>query len=270
MRQQMVVTDLMAVDAGVSLAGYLPDSGKSVRPIPPRGSGFPWRSMVDINGVPIEPFSEVEIDLGDFLPNPPFLETVLVDSLEGLQVTRHLSISEQHRLLRSTTSGSVAAIFGTEILKHRYIRPGNGIASIGTIRTDHISYVNLDADSAIRRDRYDIEFRDASGIRYSLRVTDLAFREFCRRQRSPERRDIAALRVRERINRSREIYLRLGLSLPFQPRGADARCYLVITGVHTFPTYLDGSWRDYYPTTRQSSDHRESDEADALAVGQPA
>lgn len=270
MRQRMVVTDLMAVDAGVSVAGYLPDPGKSVRPVPPRGSGFPWRSMVDVNGVPIEPFSEVEINLGDFLPNPPFLETVLVDSLDGLQVVRHLTISEQHRLLLGTLSNSVEAIFGTEIFKHRYTRPGSGIASIGTIRTDHISYVNLDADANIRRDRYDIEFRDGAGVRYSLRVTDLAFREFCRRQRSPDRRDIAALRVRERVNRSREIYLRLGLSLPFQPRGSDARCYLVITGVHTFPTYLDGSWAHYYPTNRQASERRDPDEMDALAVGQPA
>ncbi|HLI50961.1 MAG TPA: hypothetical protein VKU87_04145, partial [Thermomicrobiaceae bacterium] len=94
MRQRMIVTDLMAVDAGVSLAGYLPESGKSVRPVPPRSSGFPWRSMLDTNGIPIEPFSEVEIDLGDFLPNPPFFENVLVDSLDGLEVVRHLSISE--------------------------------------------------------------------------------------------------------------------------------------------------------------------------------
>ncbi|HLI51784.1 MAG TPA: hypothetical protein VKU87_08305, partial [Thermomicrobiaceae bacterium] len=84
------------------------------------------------------------------------------------------------------------------------------------------------------------------------------------------RRDIAALRVRERINRSREIYLRLGLSLPFQPRGAEARCYLVITGVHTFPTYLDGRWADYYPTTRQAAAHSEPAEPEKVAVCQPA
>jgi len=37
------------------------------------------------------------------------------------------------------------------------------------------------------------------------------------------------------------IYLRLGLARPFKKSAADEpRCYLQVTGVHTFPDYLQG------------------------------
>lgn len=61
------------------------------------------------------------------------------------------------------------------------------------------------------------------------------------------RRDEAAARIAARINDAEAIYLRIGLSRPFQPRSsAEAVCYLMVTGVYTFPSYLEGRFADYY------------------------
>lgn len=255
MQERLIITDIAAVDAGVTIAGYASATGRAIRPVPPDGGGIPWGFLLDADGVPIEPFTEVDIDLGQPRPHPPHAEDYEIDGTGNVQVVRRLAPDEQRELLMQTLAGPVSGLFGVDLVRRRFARPDSGQSSLGTVRVREIGFINLDADKQLRRDRYDLEFRDESETRYSLRATDLAFREYCRRVRGrfTDRRDLAAMRVRERLNQTDEIYLRVGLSRPF-PRGAGpaARCYLVITGIYTFPSYLDSRWADYFPAPRRS------------------
>ena len=86
---------------------------------------------------------------------------------------------------------------------------------------------------------YRIVFEDQSAQRYRLRVTDLAFRcylDHCRTQlgQSPSAISDGLL---ELFNQA-ATFLRIGLARHWE-RFPD-RCYLQITGVYSFPDYLEG------------------------------
>lgn len=250
MRVRMVVTDVAAMETGVCIAGYTSEDARAVRPVLPLGGGIPWAYLQDAAGVLVEPLSEIEIDLGDRIPLPPHTEDHLILGTGAIRILGPLPEDVCRDLLGRLAVDRVEGIFGAEIIERRYVRPETGAASLGTLRVNRVTFLNLDIDERYARDRFTLEFFDGTRSRYSLRVTDLAFREFCRRTwlRYGDRRDLAAITVRERLNRTEEIYVRIGLSRPFTPReGAEARCYLIVTGVYTFPTYLEGRSADYYP-----------------------
>lgn len=247
MRERLVVTDVAWVDSGVCIAGYV--GQQATRPVLPAGGGIPWAYLRDESGTLVEPLTEIEIDLLEATPSPPHTEDRRIDGLGRVRIVRRLPEAEARAFLRRVCRDAVTDLFGTEVVDGRYVRPGEGHASLGTVRVLRITWLDLSRDEVRDRDQFTLRFDDAAGTSYRLRVTDLAFREHCCRtwERSNGRRDRAAIHVRERLNDAEEIFLRIGLSRPFEPQaGAGHRCYLIVTGVYTFPSYLDARWADYY------------------------
>ncbi|MBX5444430.1 hypothetical protein [Sphaerobacter sp.] len=247
MRERLIVTDVAAMDSGVCIAGYV--GARSTRPVLPEGGGIPWAYLRDESGNFVEPLTEVEINLLKHTPRPPHTEDRLIDGTGRIRIVRRLPEPEAQSFLRRVCRGSVTDLFGAEIVDRRYILPGQGHSSLGTLRVSRITWLDLDRDEDRGRDQFTLGFADSTGMSYRLRVTDVAFREHCRRtwERTSGRRDLAAIRVRERLNDAEEIFLRIGLSRPFEPGpGVGRRCYLMVTGVYTFPSYLDAPWAEYY------------------------
>jgi hypothetical protein len=149
---------------------------------------------------------------------------------------------EFRSLLARIDDGSVAAIFGAPVLRDNgwYLPAGTGVRSLGTIRPARLPAVNHTFRPDRRTWDYRLSFADASGEEYRLAVTDLAFRHYLDhlRERQGLTAGVAAGWLTAALRAADEIYLRIGLT-----RGWAVfpdRCFLQVTGVHTFPDYLDG------------------------------
>ena len=82
-------------------------------------------------------------------------------------------------------------------------------------------------------------FSDRTGQRYRLAVTDLTFRTFLDYLHNHERMQPkrAAQWLATTLQRA-DVFLRIGLARKWSK--FPDRCYLQITGVYSFPDYLDG------------------------------
>lgn len=259
MRERLVVTDLAVMESRVCVAGYADGGRRSIRPVPLGGGGISWFALCTESGAIVEPFTEIEMNLREHRPDPPHTEDHIFQGAGKMRIVRRLHDQEAISLLETTRVDALDQIFGAEIVQSRFVRPGSGCASLGTIRVASIDRLHLGRDERYDRDRFDFQFHDAGGTAYRIRATDAAFREHCRRMHAQfdHHWDEAATRIRARINDAEAIFLRIGLSRPFQPRTrAEAVCYLMVTGVYTFPNYLDGRFADYYdiPGARPEAD----------------
>ena len=94
-------------------------------------------------------------------------------------------------------------------------------------------------------------FDDAAGSRYNLAVTDLAFRFYLDHLR--DREDLSPAqgisRLTASIRASDDVFLRIGLTRGFSDR--PDRCHLQVTGVYTFPDYLDGKCFADFPAYQE-------------------
>jgi hypothetical protein len=122
---------------------------------------------------------------------------------------------------------------------------GRGPRSLGTIQPQRVMKAIYESTTEGKW-KYRIGFVDGEGFTYWLTVTDLAWRYFHDDQRAKSRKpeEIAA-RVTSSL-KSSNVFLRIGLA-----RGWDKfpdRCYIQITGVYTFPDYLEGrTFADFAP-----------------------
>ncbi len=152
-------------------------------------------------------------------------------------------------LLRKTSSESVQATFDGN-LKERQIAPGTQTRSLGTIRD--VTILNLDVDTRYdRRTVLRMEFRDASGeVHTRFPVNDLAFRGLFSQllthlsDKSDNFDEFDKFRAAESLKRKLEradrTYLRIGLARPTKIGDYPKTCWVQVTGVYTFPDYLDG------------------------------
>jgi hypothetical protein len=80
-------------------------------------------------------------------------------------------------------------------------------------------------------------FDDSQGDTYRLKITDLTWQYYCQSLRN-EQRDPAKIALElTHILQNRDVYLRIGLSRRWKEHLE--QCYLQITGIYTFPDYLD-------------------------------
>jgi hypothetical protein len=239
MRQRMVVTDLTRMQgARICVGGYLED-GTPIRPV--CGQSGPTEAW--LQPTPDErvvPFSLVELDVGAPVQIvPPHTEDRLVPTT-GHRVIQ--TMPDQGRLswLGWSESPSVREIFGAEVQSApgpeqpwgRYIRSGEGIRSLGTIRVDRVQAVRYHRYPDRGQWDYRLRFRDGSQEEFQLAVVDLEFRSRLDALRdSGLSADRAATEILTALQRQ-TVYMRIGLA-----RGWDRhpdRCYLQITGVYGF------------------------------------
>jgi hypothetical protein len=234
----MIVTDVTRMDGDrICVGGYL-DDGTAIRPVAGRiGPNEQWlRSARDGR---VAPFTvlELQVNKAPKRLSAPHTEDRTIP-LKGHRVLSTLSEEEQRALLERTASPSVRSVFGAEIHADpagqwgRYVRSGEGMRSLGTIRADRVEAVRYHHYPERGRWDYRLRFRDGSGEEFQLAVVDLAFRARLEALRnSGFSADCAAAEVLTALRRQ-TVFVRIGLA-----RGWDRhpdRCYLQITGVYGF------------------------------------
>ena len=98
-----------------------------------------------------------------------------------------------------------------------------------------------------------MSFQDASGARYVDRpVNDLTFRAMMSRSLDVIGDSVEVEEsLMEALRPVSRIYLRLGLTRPW---GDPEACWTQVTGVYTFPDYLEGStFADFIPSPDAAS-----------------
>ena len=245
MKKSLVITDVTRMQEGrVCVAGYDND-GNCIRPVlPPPGI---HESTLYAQGRPIVfPFAVVEYGLTQPTPHPPHTEDYRYDPA-SVRFIERLDMQRRQQALEKSLFGSVSAIFEEPIQSDmgHYVMDGRGPRSLGTIRPQRI--IKAVYEQALDgKWRYRLGFVEGDGLIYWLTVTDLAWRYFNEHQRRDGRDPGAISADLTALLRSNEVFLRIGLA-----RGWDAypdRCFLQITGVYSFPDYLDGrTFADFAP-----------------------
>ncbi|MGH2409709.1 MAG: hypothetical protein ACRDGS_04975, partial [Chloroflexota bacterium] len=239
-------TDLTRMRHGrVCIAGY--DAAfQCVRPVLPP-PGIPETALLLGRLAIVYPAAEVEFDFGHAQSEPPHTEDIYYTS-RSVRLIGRVSEARWRDLLTSTLSLSVEALFDRPIMADHgwYVWQGGGKHSLGTVAPSRIREV-VHEQKADGTWGYRLGFDDRKGAYYKLSVTDLAWRYVCDRLRSKGRtpRDIEDSGAQ--LLRNRAVFLRIGLARPSLDTLPD-RCFLQITGIHTFPDYLKGrTFADFAP-----------------------
>jgi|SRR6266404_979827 len=241
MKKIIMVTDLTRMSKlNVCVAGYT-DDGLCIRPVLPHGplkEKWLWPDADGNKEAIIRPFAVIEIDVLDRRPAviPPHTEDW---PLRTFQRTHHRLLTDDQRrtLLDRTLSGNVEAIFGAPLHGdvRGYVTAGEGLRSLGTIAPKSIRKVHFDE----KYGTYRLDFVDYADNQYDLAVNDMAFRDYLHYSRIKTGKSPHELAEELTSHlKPKPVYLRIGLARHF-PEQPD-RCYLQITGVYSFPDYLEG------------------------------
>ncbi len=242
MRRRVVITDVTRM-AGerVCVAGYTRKGGQPEHCVRPlfRYGDLTEHWLYPRSGV-IRPFAVVEFDLLKHDPDKPHSEDWIIEPRLRL-VQELLSLDERLAFLEAIEDASVREIFGTDILHDEgwFVRQGHGRRSLGTIRVASIDEVVYRRWSDSGKWDYRLGFHDAGGHHYRLVATDLTFRLYLDALRDEGVSPADAARtVADALTSADWVYLRIGLSRGWAKH--PDRCYLQITGVYSFPDYLEG------------------------------
>jgi hypothetical protein len=243
MKTKLVITDLTRMYQGrVCVAGYDKD-GKAVRPVLPP-PGISEQSLLEDGRPIIFPFALVEYDLLDSKSEPPHTEDIrYVENSPSLIRT----VKSREQILNWSIFESVEAIFEQPVLTDFgfYIMDCQGPRSLGTIRPRKIIKAKYERGPEGTWD-YRLLFHDRTGEFYRLKITDLTWQYYCQNQRGSNRDQAKIAASLTDVLKSSKVYLRIGLARGWQKY--PDRCYLQITGIFTFPDYLDGrTFVDFTP-----------------------
>ena len=242
---KLVVTDLTRMQRGmVCIAGYDKDL-HCIRPILPP-PGIPENNLFGANGKPIIfPFAVIELDLLKTRPEPPHTE----DHYFFSPSPRFIRLAKDpQKLLERTLAPDVQAIFEQPVHTDfgYYVLEGQGPRSLGTIRPQNIAKVGYEPEPGGGAWDYRLTFADARGDVYRLKITDLTWQYFCHSLRNEQRDPAQIAHDLTHSLQAREVYLRIGLARGWKEH--PDRCYLQITGIYTFPDYLEGkTFADFLP-----------------------
>lgn len=228
----------------VCLAGYI-STGQCIRPVragkrpTDRTRPIEESFLRDNNQVVLRPFAVVEFDLIKEARNtPPHTEDWIIDPDHRL-VQEVMLPPDQRRFLDKYLFPKVSDIFEAEMYENSYIKENTGKRSLGTIRPG--GKVDLVIDP--KRGGYRLKFRDQSSTRFDLKINDLTFRNYVlwMEERDNISKQEALSRIAAQLN-GKAVYLRIGLARGFDPteKSGEKRCYLQVTGIYSFPDYLDG------------------------------
>lgn len=248
---RVAITDLTRMRQGRVCVAACFRQGTSIRPIFRRG-GIMEQWLWQGESVVIRPFTVVELELQTPKPDRPHTEDWIIK--RSYKVIRVLTPDRRFTLLEDIRDETVAEIFGATIHEGRYVAAGKGNRSLGTVSTKGPCYISFG-----RRPGgdyyYQLTFTDESRRLYKLPVTDLAFRYYLDHVHIREKMTTleASQYLTTRLNRT-QTFLRIGLARGWEQH--PDRCYLQITGVYSFPDYLDGRcFADFALTPEERVDH---------------
>jgi len=229
----------------VCIAGYDSDL-RCVRPILPP-PGIHESMLRHGERAIIYPAAELEFDFGHAQSEPPHTEDIFY-APRSVRLVGRVSEVRWRALLTNSLSPSVEAIFGRQIMTDHgwYVWQGGGERSLGTVAPLRIREV-FHGQKDDGTWGYRLGFDDMKGTYYRLSITDLAWRYVCDRGRAMGRAPGEISESAAQLLRNRAVFLRIGLARPNLDHLPD-RCFLQITGIHTFPDYLKGrTFADFAP-----------------------
>ncbi len=245
MKKPIVITEVTRMQRGcVCIAGY-DQQGQCLRPVLPP-PGIHESMLYSSSRLIIFPSAKVEFELTQPTPQPPHTEDIRYDPTAVHFIERQPE-ERWRKMLEKTLSQSVADIFEQPLLTDpgHYVLDGKGPRSLGTIKPARIIQV-IHELSPEDKWQYRLRFEDGTDAAYRLTITDLAWRYYCDQQRAQGETPAHIAASLLHILQTSEVYLRVGLA-----RGWDKfpdRCYIQLTGIHTFPDYLHGkTFADFAP-----------------------
>lgn len=225
------------------------DEGEYIRPVITGGIDEYWLRVSEYNEFGeydpsvIRPFARVELSLADTETTPPHCED---KAFSYNQVVYHglLNPEQQRELLDQISDPAVSEIFGADIHRHRdscYVLEGEGERSLGTVKAKDVRFVNVFERNNGFGCR--LRFKDENDSYYNLPVTDLSLLYYIGHLH--EQKGLAFGTIGAQLQAAfsnADTYIRIGLGRGFysNPNKPQNRCYLLISGVFTFPDYLDG------------------------------
>jgi hypothetical protein len=248
-KTQLVITDVTRMQEGrVCVAGY-DRSFNCIRPVLPP-PGIQEATLYSEGCAVVFPFAVVEYDLLQHTPKPPHIEDHRYDP-SSVRFVYKVDEGRKRAILDRTRFESVNDIFEVPLCcdPGHYVTDGGGVRSLGTIRPRQVRGVWYE-QSPEGKWKYRLNFVDGKGVEFRLTVTDLAWRYYCDWQRDQGTSPQAVARDLGTTLRSRVVYLRIGLARGWEK--FPDRCYLQITGVYSFPDYLNGrTFADLAPRANQ-------------------
>ncbi|MBA7566194.1 hypothetical protein ES708_07882 [subsurface metagenome] len=211
--------------------------GKCIRPV--CDGGFLKQYLYDSQRrVIIRHGAKVEFDLHPVDILPPHIEDLMFDP-SSITGRGKCSASEWENTLRRSSFETVSEIYDGLIQDNAWVMPGAETKSIGTLAKASIIDVYLTPGNVKPR----ITFADNSGCEFERPASDLTMWDRCHYLVKDQGNDILSVQkeLLSSLQRADRLYLRLGLARPW---GQDGKCWLQVTGVYTFPDYLDGKCFD--------------------------
>jgi hypothetical protein len=243
MKTKLVVTDLTRMHGGrVCIAGYGEDR-RCIRPVlsPP---GIDEGILTWAGEPVIFPFSQIELDLLQPVPQPPHTEDIHFNPWSIRFVRR---VQDRLAVLEWSLFDQVSAIFEQPVHDDPgfYVMDCQGPRSVGTVQPKGITRVQYSAGPEGTWD-YRLMFCDRGNTFYRLKITDLTWHYYCDHLRGPGCEPAQIADQLTRVMKSSQVYLRIGLARGWKK--FPERCYLQINAIYTFPDYLEGkTFSDFRP-----------------------
>lgn len=242
MKKTLVITDVTQMPSDrnygneVCVVG-IDAEGQCIRPV--CDGGFLKQYLKDTSGkVIIRHTAKVEFNLYPVETRPPHIEDMKFDPSSILSKGLCGS-NEWERVLRESSFSSVKEIYGGFLQTKGWVAPGAQTRSIATLSGATITDIELTQNNLKPR----ITFIDKVGSEFVLPASDLSLWDRCYSMVKKQKRN--HLEVQSELiillQKADRLYLRVGLARPWEPEDdGGEKCWVQITGVYSFPDYLNG------------------------------
>jgi hypothetical protein len=258
MWQEIIITDVTRMSGDKVCVAGINHKGACVRPLLAYPNAIREADLYEGDTVIIRPRAVVNMFLEpEPEPEPPHCEDHLWSNPNQIEFLREPNDRIWKGVLERTSFPTVSDIFQADIRKNKMVAPGDGVRSLGTIKPasiDKFGYYRVQMGENLNV-KYQLSFTDQGGNAFvSLPVTDLSLRYYVDYLYAQGRLHPAKIRsFLESKFQKTDVWLRLGLTRPFQKSDADQKwCYIQVTGIYTFPDYLKGRCFDDFKQRTQS------------------
>lgn len=239
MWQELIITDVTRMGGDrVCIAG-VDQQGVPKRPVLP-SPGILQKDLYFPRQNVIRPSAVIHINLEPkHNCEPPHIEDYVWLNVKNSRFVWMLEKHDWKDVLKRTLFSSVSDLFGTPIHNNKNIQPKSGVRSLGTLKPQSVQ--GFDFQSVTResgkRTEYRLSFTDASGQLFkNIPINDLALQAYIDDLFAEGfSKEFVTYRLLKLLQES-EIWLRLGLTRPWE-----GWCWLQVTGIYTFPDYLNGA-----------------------------
>lgn len=238
MRKTIVITDVTQMPSGNEVCVVGIDAHRNnIRPVCEKG--FRKSYLFDReDNVIIRHGAKVQFDFHEVDIQPPHIEDMGFEPA-SIRYKDLCTDTEWEDALQASSFNTVEDIYEGFLKERGWVMAGADTRSIATLSNANITDIELTPRSIKPR----IRFVDSNGDVFNRPSSDLTLWDRCYSLVKGQGRPIEEVReeLLSSLQTAERIYLRLGLARPWErEEGEGERCWLQVTGVYTFPDYLEG------------------------------